>query len=506
MGAPKLDVYEKGCVYSHFTAFMGVFLFSVPYSKTFVSKTFEMLWMGVGPRPRYRRLDVAPSPPSTCPLLPPSDKKTLFVDLDRTLIISRTSPPPIDAYNSAELLVLTFTNRTYYVTKRPGVEQLFRSAIASGFEIVVFTSSSRGYASPILDWLDPMSEFITHRLYHDSCSVDANGRYFKDLDATGRQLDKSVIIEDDPRFYWKHYNNLLWVKPFKGNPQDVDLQKLSCFFEVEQKFQDGSSDDWTGWDDDSKLSRSRSLSKTMASALDMTLDDIIKSNKKKPSSAAAAAGGAGPKRRNRPAGAGGPAGRSFKRSGKRAAAPFSKAPDAAWQHDMFTDNQPAKTARISSIETGTKLYISNLDYGVSNDDIKELFAEIGDLKRFSVNYDKSGRSKGTAEVVYARRNDAMAAVKRYHNVQLDGKPMKIEIIGTNVSKPAPLPRAGGFNSAPRTGGPRRGGPGPTRRGGKPGNKPRGKGGKGGGEPKKVVSAEDLDKELDNYHNESMQIN
>lgn len=44
---------------------------------------------------------------------------------------------------------------------------------------------------------------------------------------------------------------------------------------------------------------------------------------------------------------------------------------------MFAD-QPAAApyaaqgGRASSIETGTKLYISNLDYGVSNEDIKVL--------------------------------------------------------------------------------------------------------------------------------------
>lgn len=43
-----------------------------------------------------------------------------------------------------------------------------------------------------------------------------------------------------------------------------------------------------------------------------------------------------------------------------------QAPDTAWGHDMF----PAAGGRASSIETGTKLYISNLDYGVSNEDIK----------------------------------------------------------------------------------------------------------------------------------------
>lgn len=44
-------------------------------------------------------------------------------------------------------------------------------------------------------------------------------------------------------------------------------------------------------------------------------------------------------------------------------------------------------------------------------------------------------SQGSAEVVYTRRSDAFAALKRYNNVLLDGKPMKIEIVGANAGMP-----------------------------------------------------------------------
>lgn len=38
-------------------------------------------------------------------------------------------------------------------------------------------------------------------------------------------------------------------------------------------------------------------------------------------------------------------------------------------------------------------------------------------------------------MVFARRSDAFQALKRYNNVQLDGKPMKIEIVGSNPEIP-----------------------------------------------------------------------
>ncbi|KAK7262429.1 hypothetical protein RJT34_30002 [Clitoria ternatea] len=248
----------------------------------------------------------------------------------------------------------------------------------------------------------------------------------------------------------------------------------------------------------------------MSAALDMTLDDIIKNNKKSAS--------ANSRGRARPSGSGpGPSRRLPNRAANRSV-PYatSKAPETTWQHDLYADQHvaisgyPAQAGRAPSIETGTKLYISNLDYGVSHDDIKELFSEVGDLKRHTVHYDRSGRSKGTAEVVFSRRADAVAAVKRYNNVQLDGKPMKIEIVGTNISTPGVAPpvigAVGNLNGAPRSG---QGRGGTIRRPGGRGQgirRDRGRGrGRGGGRGEKV-SAEDLDADLEKYHAEAMQLN
>lgn len=205
---------------------------------------------------------------------------------------------------------------------------------------------------------------------------------------------------------------------------------------------------------------------------------------------------------------------------------FRRPKNLPWQRDLLEESLNA--AGLPGLDNGAKLYVSNLDIGVTNEDIRELFSEIGELKRYAIHYDKSGRPNGTAEVMFDRRSDAFQAFKRYNNVQLDGKPMKIEIVGSKSEVPL-SPRVnvvGGVNgqrtvvmmpgggrgrgaaafnrvSGQRIRGGVKGSRGGTVNGrGSGGGKGRQSGGRGRGRGRKaavVKSADELDKELENYH-------
>ncbi|KAH9703139.1 THO complex subunit 4B [Citrus sinensis] len=171
----------------------------------------------------------------------------------------------------------------------------------------------------------------------------------------------------------------------------------------------------------------------MSNPLDMTLDEIIRNKKRSPGQNShfrgnnTGSGGTGPQRRAPP---------NRDRTGT---APYRPAPVQVSTEVIKT--QPSKMAARGGISTygGTRLYISNLHYGVSDEDIEMLFSSVGELKTHAIHYDRSGRSKGTAEVSYFRQVDAHAAMKRFNNAHLDGKPLKIEFVGVQLVAPGPVP-------------------------------------------------------------------
>jgi len=240
--------------------------------------------------------------------------------------------------------------------------------------------------------------------------------------------------------------------------------------------------------------------------MDLSLDDLIKINKKTGGGRRGGRGG-GNKRNSTGGGVG--QRRNNNRGGRGGRRSFgngrsNNAPSGKWDHDMYkgnggSNNQGRFNGGSGFGQGGSgKLIVRNLDFGVNDNDIRELFGEFGTLKKSAVHYDRTGRSLGTADVIFERRGDAVKALKQYNGVPLDGRSMQISFADGNNSNQGGLgsrlgkPNNNRGNNRNRGGGDRRRGRGGNRGGGNYRNR----------KEKEEISAEDLDKQLDDYVNQS----
>jgi len=61
--------------------------------------------------------------------------------------------------------------------------------------------------------------------------------------------------------------------------------------------------------------------------------------------------------------------------------------------------------------------------------MRELFGEFGGLKSVQMHFDSKGKSQGVCDIHFKNRTDGLRAVKKYNNVPLDGRRMKIDVVG-----------------------------------------------------------------------------
>ncbi len=87
------------------------------------------------------------------------------------------------------------------------------------------------------------------------------------------------------------------------------------------------------------------------------------------------------------------------------------------------------------------LYVGNLPYNTTEDDLRNAFAAFGEVSRVSVVMDKfSGRSKGFAFVEMPDSSAADAAIKALNESNMGGRNIKVNEARPRTERPPRGPR------------------------------------------------------------------
>jgi RNA recognition motif-containing protein len=75
---------------------------------------------------------------------------------------------------------------------------------------------------------------------------------------------------------------------------------------------------------------------------------------------------------------------------------------------------------------GSKLYVGNLSYGMTEDSLAQVFAECGNVVSARIITDReTGRSKGFGFVEMGSDDEAQKAVSALNGKQIDGRPITV---------------------------------------------------------------------------------
>jgi nucleolin len=80
------------------------------------------------------------------------------------------------------------------------------------------------------------------------------------------------------------------------------------------------------------------------------------------------------------------------------------------------------------------LFVGNLDFGTTPEQLRMLFEEAGEVVEVSVPVDRdTGRARGFAFVEMSSSDQAATARERFHGFELGGRPLRVDVA---TEKPA----------------------------------------------------------------------
>ena len=80
----------------------------------------------------------------------------------------------------------------------------------------------------LLYFVNAERKHIKHRMFRESC-LAVEGNFLKDLNVLGRDLKKSVLVDNSPHAFGYQVDNGIPIESWFDNPNDTELLKLERF-------------------------------------------------------------------------------------------------------------------------------------------------------------------------------------------------------------------------------------------------------------------------------------
>lgn len=157
------------------------------------------------------------------------ERKLLILDIDETLV-----------YATEERLErgADFIVGQYFVYRRPFLEE-FLAFCFENFEVAVWTSSTRNYATEILENIFDSAYQTSFFWARERCTISFDmeerenflEKKMSKVRKRGYDLKSVIVVDDSPEKWRSSYGILVRVKPFFGETDDDELKHLTVYLE-----------------------------------------------------------------------------------------------------------------------------------------------------------------------------------------------------------------------------------------------------------------------------------